>query len=103
MQFTINDKHGTRLRRVRAIGCFSNIRQRFDDVGPVMGNAENAIGQQSEITRTCVRNDAHLFFAVLQVMANRGAIIVVHACVHRKNRFAGQSTEVPIGRAAGMA
>lgn len=89
VQFAVDHQHRAGLRGVDAIGTRGFVGQRFDHIGAVFPDAEDAVGQKPEIARPGIGDDPHDFLTVLDIMSNRRAVVVIHPGIHTEDqRFA---------------
>ena len=84
MQRPVNDQHRSGLAGVVAIRLARREIQCFEDVCAILAYAENPVRQQPEVPVACAGQKAHLFLPVLDIVADRAAVGMVHAGVHGK-------------------
>ena len=78
------------------VRCLVDKAQRLEDIGAPGAQAQNTVWQQTEIPRPRVRHNPHDLAPILDIVTNRGTIIVVHTGIHRKAQLLPLGLQGPI-------
>lgn len=96
MEFAVDDEHRAGLGREagRVVLEALRVSKGFGHAGLAVIDPENAVREHAEIAGAGIGDEAHLGLFFLDIKADRAAVLMVHAGVHREDEAAALAGDV---------